>query len=76
MRGRRITYRDLVKEYVRLNCPETTYERIPSGRYINFLSDFLAANSGAGMAVAVRAWKKVKRMDLPKNYGAFAQSGE
>ena len=76
MRGRRITYRDLVKEYVRLNRPDTTYERIPSGRYINFLSDFLAANPGAGMAAAVRAWKKVKRMDLPKNYRAFTRGGE
>src|SRR5439155_19647785 len=76
MRGRRITYRDLVKEYVRLNRPETTYERIPSGRYINFLSDFLAANLGGGMAAAIGCWKKGKKMDLPKNYRAFARSGE
>ena len=74
MRGRRITYRDLVKEYVRLNRPETTYERIQSGRYINFLSDFLTANPGAGMAAAVRAWRTVKKMDLPKNYRAFAHA--
>jgi hypothetical protein len=76
MRRRRITYRDLVKEYVRLNCPDTPYERIPSGRYINFLSDFMSANPGAGMAAAIRAWKKVKRMDVPKHFRAFARSGE
>ena len=76
MSGRRISYRDLVKEYVRLNSPETTFERIPSGRYINFLSDFLAANPGAGMAAAVRAWKGAKKSDSPKNYRAFARSGE
>jgi SAP domain-containing new25 len=70
-RGARITYRDLVKEYMRLNSPKTTYRRVPVGRYINFLSDFMAANPGARMAVAIRAWKTVKRMDSPKNYRAF-----
>jgi SAP domain-containing protein len=71
-RGARITYRDLVKEYVRLNRPETTYRRAPVDRYVYFLSDFMAANPGAGMAAALRAWKAVKRMDAPKNYRAFA----
>jgi hypothetical protein len=70
-RGVRITYRDLVREYVRLNRPETTYRRVPSGRYINFLSDFMAANPGARMRAAIRAWKTVKRMNSPKNYRAF-----
>ena len=70
-RGARITYRDLVKEYMRLNSPETTYRRVPSGRYIYFLSDFMAANPGARMAVAIRAWKTLKRMDSPKDYRAF-----
>ena len=74
MRGVGITYRDLVKEYVRLNRRETTYRRVPSGRYINFLSDFRAANPGASMAAAVRAWKTVKRMNSPKDYRAFART--
>jgi hypothetical protein len=70
-RGVHITYRDLAREYVRLNRPETTYRRVPSGRYINFLSDFMAANPGARMAAAIRAWKTVKRMNSPKDYRAF-----
>jgi hypothetical protein len=76
--GRRITYRDLVKEWVRLNRPETTHSRIrvPSGRYILFLSDFMAANPGATMASAIRAWKRVKKINVPKNYKAFARSRE
>jgi SAP domain-containing new25 len=73
-RGARITYRDLVREYVRLNRPETTYRRVPSGRYINFLSDFMAAKPGATMAAAIRAWKTVKRMNSPKNYRAFSRT--
>ena len=35
-RGAHITYRDLVKEYVRLNHPETRHRRVPLDRYINF----------------------------------------
>jgi SAP domain-containing protein len=74
LRGVRITYRDLVKEYVRLNRAETTFRRGPSGRYINFISDFVAGNPAAGMAAAIRAWKTVKRMDSPKDYRGFANS--
>jgi hypothetical protein len=72
--GAPITYRDLVKEYIRLNHPETTHRRAPVDRYVYFLSDFMAANPGATMAVAIRAWKKVKTMDSPKNYRAFART--
>ena len=36
----------LVNEYVRLNRRETTYRRVPSGRYINFLSDLMARIPG------------------------------
>ena len=71
-RGAHITYRDLVKEYVRLNRPETTHRRAPIGRYINFLSDFMAANPGATMEAGIRAWKKVKRLNSPKSYRAYA----
>ena len=73
-RGAPITYRDLVKEYVRLNRPETTHRRAPVDRYVYFLSDFMAANPGATMAAAIRAWKTVKTMDSPKNYRAFART--
>lgn len=74
-RGARITYRDLVKEYVRLSRPETTHRRPTSGRYyIYFLSDFMAANPGATMAAAIRAWKAVKAMDSPNEYRKLARA--
>jgi hypothetical protein len=69
-----ITYRDLVKEYVRLNHPDTTHRRARVDRYVYFLSDFMAANPGATMAAAIRAWKILKTMDSPKNYRAFART--
>ena len=63
-----------MKEYVRLNRPETTHRRAPVDRYVYFLSDFMAANPEATMAAAIRAWKMVKAMDSPKNYRAFART--
>jgi hypothetical protein len=69
-KGARITYRDLVKEYVRLNSPDTEHKRGPAGHYVYFLSDFMAANPGASMAAAIRAWKKAKTADAPNNYRA------
>ena len=74
-RGAPITYRDLVKEFVRLNRPETTHKRaLSGGYYVNFLSDFMAANPGATMAAAIRAWKTVKTMDSRNEYRAFART--
>jgi hypothetical protein len=73
-RGARITYRDVIKEWIRLNRPETAHRRVPVGRYIYFLSDFMTANPGATMAAAIGAWKTVKTMDSPKTYRAFART--
>jgi len=67
-KGRRITYGDVIREYVRLNQTGDPFARIPSGRYINFLSDFLGSEKGATRAQALRAWKELKSLDAPKNY--------
>jgi hypothetical protein len=67
-KGVRITYEDLVNKYIELNQGEERFARIPHGRYINFLSDFLAAEKGATKEEAIRVWKKLKTLDIPKNY--------
>jgi len=69
--GIKITYRDLVREYVRLNQFEGRFAQIPHGRYINFLSDFLRAEKGSTRAQAIRTWKTLKTLDLPKNYRSW-----
>jgi hypothetical protein len=43
------------------------------GPYINFVSDFMAANTKASHAAAVRAWKGIKAMDAPKTYEAWVK---
>jgi SAP domain-containing new25 len=72
--GKKITYRDLVKKYVELNSGDERFAQIPSGRYINFLSDYLAAEKGASKEDAIGAWKKLKKLDIPKNYKSWKKS--
>ena len=73
-RGVQLTYGDLVREYVRLNETKEPFARIPHGRYINFVSDFMAAEKGATRDQATRAWKELKALDLPKNYRSWVTS--
>ena len=70
----KLTYGDLVEEYVRLNQTKESFAHIPHGRYINFVSDFLAAEKGATRKQAMKAWEKLKALDVPKNYRSWASS--
>ncbi len=69
--GVKITYRDLVREYVRLSQTAGPFAQIPHGRYINFVSDFMAAEQGATREQAVRAWTTLKALDVPKDYRSW-----
>ena len=66
--GIKITY--VVREYVRLNQMQGSFPQvqIPSGRYINFLSDFLAGEKNPTRAQALKAWEQLKKAEIPKNY--------
>jgi hypothetical protein len=70
-RGVKLTYEDLVREYVRLNQTKEPFAQIPHGRYINFVSDFMAAEKGATRDQATRAWARLKTLDLPKTYRSW-----
>lgn len=72
-RGVKLTYAGLVEEYARLNQTEGRFAQAPTGRYINFISDYVAAEPGASRAEILRAWKKLKRLDAPKNYRAWVR---
>ncbi|PYS22579.1 MAG: hypothetical protein DMF72_12570 [Acidobacteria bacterium] len=74
IKGVKLTYGGLVKEYVRLNQIKVPFARIPHGRYINFMSDFLAVEKGATREQAIKAWRKLKRLDVPKNYRSWLES--
>jgi len=71
--GKKITYGDLVKQFIVLNRTKSGPLRMEQGRYVNFISDFMAANKGASQETAIRAWHEVKAMDAPKTYAAWAR---
>ena len=73
-KGVKLTYGDLVKEYIRLNQTRKPFAQIPHGRYINFMSDFLTAEKGATKEQAMKAWRKLKTLDVPKNYRSWVES--
>ena len=73
-RGVKLTYKDLVREYVRLNQTKQPFAHIPHGRYVNFVSDFMAAEKGATRDQATRAWARLKTLDVPKTYRSWVTS--
>jgi len=72
--GDRITYRELVAEYVRLSVDDKPFAKIASGRYINFLAAYLAKEKDATHAGARAAWKQLKKLDVPKDYASWKAS--
>ena len=69
--GKSTTYADLVREYVRLCRPAVKFDRVPHGRYVYFVADFLRGEPNASRAAAVRAWHELKRLDIAKTYEAW-----
>ena len=70
--GKHPTYGDLVRQYIVLN-KMPRFEKVPHGRYINFVADFLEADKGATRAEAIAAWKELKELDVPKNYVSWVK---
>ncbi|PYS70150.1 MAG: hypothetical protein DMF69_14510, partial [Acidobacteria bacterium] len=52
---------------------EGSFAKIPHPRYINFLAEFLA-NENATREEGIKAWKQLKKMDVPKTYRDWAKS--
>jgi hypothetical protein len=72
-KGVKLSYGDVVREYVRLNLMKEAFAQIPIDCYVNFMSDFLAGERGATREQALRAWKKLKKLDVPKDYRSWVR---
>jgi hypothetical protein len=69
--GNQITYGDLVNQYIKLNQTDEPYTRIPIACYVYFLSDYLKAEKNANRKDAIKAWHKLKKLDIPKDYQSW-----
>ena len=67
----KITYGDLIKHFIKLNQGDVKFQRISVGRYINFISDYLASEKDATREQAILEWKKLKELDIPKDYKSW-----
>jgi hypothetical protein len=72
--GKPITYQDLVKQAIELNKTKHGPLRIEHARYINFISDFMAANKKAPREEAVKAWDELKAIDAQKTYESWTRA--
>jgi SAP domain-containing new25 len=70
--GQHPTYGDLVRQYIVLNKRDR-FERIPQVRYINFMADFLEAETTATRTEAIAAWRAIKALDVPKTYVSWVK---
>ncbi|EMB42494.1 hypothetical protein E4N99_07995 [Treponema denticola] len=66
--GEKITYNDVVCEYIRLNKTEEKLPQIPSCKFNNFISDYLANEKNATRKDALEAWTMLKDMNVKKDY--------
>ncbi len=72
-REKKITYGDLINQFIALNQTEKKFEKVAVGRYINFISDFLANEKGVTRQEAINEWEKLKKMDIEKDYKSWKQ---
>ena len=71
--GKHPTYGNLVRQYIALN-KMPRFERVPHGRYINFVADFLEGEYRATRAEAIAAWHELKDLDVPKTYLSWVKA--
>jgi hypothetical protein len=50
------------------------FEKIPHGRYVNFVAAFLAGDKGATRAEAIAAWRELKDLAVPKDYASWIKA--
>lgn len=72
-KGKKTTYGDLVKQYVKMRHDKTKFPQIPSTKFNNFVSDFLANNEGTRKQ-ALREWERLKKMKVPKTYSSWKKN--
>ena len=49
------------------------FEKVPHGRYINFVAEFLALERGT-RSEAIAAWTELKELDVPKDYASWVKA--
>ena len=67
---RSLSYRDIVHRFIELSNTKERLPRIPSTKFNNFITDFLAANEGS-REDALIAWEQLKEINTEKTFTAW-----
>jgi hypothetical protein len=70
-KGIKITYEDLINEFVKINSGTNKLPRIPSTKYNNFIIDFLRNEKWEKRKDAIKEWFVLKELDIPKDYKSW-----
>ena len=69
--GIKIKYKDLIKEFIRLNSSEDKLPQIPSTKMNNFIMDYLQYEKDKKRKDAMDEWEKLKTLNIPKDYKSW-----
>lgn len=69
-KGNTITNDDLIKEYIKLNNINRLLQ-IPSAKFNNFITGYFKNEKRKTRTDAVKAWEKLKKMNIPKDYNLW-----
>jgi len=67
----KITYGNLVQQFIRLNQTVGSFQKIPVGRYINFVADYLTNEKNSTREQATKEWEKLKKSGVIKDYKSW-----
>ena len=68
-----ITYGDIINQFIELSNKKDRLPRVPSTKFNNFITDFLAANEGC-RSEAIAAWEQLKESNIPKSFKAWGEN--
>lgn len=70
-KSNKITYGDLIDEFIKLNEGEREFEKIPTTLFNNFVSDFLKNEPKATRNAALKVWEELKNLKIKKEYNSW-----
>ncbi|MHB9291752.1 hypothetical protein Holit_00835 [Hollandina sp. SP2] len=69
--GIKITYEDLINEFIKINSNERKLPQIPSTKMNNFITDYLKNKINSKRKDAMDEWNKLKELNIPKDYKSW-----
>ncbi len=70
-REKKITYGELIHQFIKLNQTDKIFKKIPSTLFNNFISEYLKNENEATRREAMKEWEKLKSLKIKKDYQSW-----